>query len=252
MAEFWNLTGHQRGGGRGRRPAGPAGPRGGVGGPAGQRRAAAAGPGARGHPRRPAAGRRRPADRRHRLGDGPVRPPVLGLRPGRVGHRAVAAPAARLQRAAGARLARGTRSAVGSTPTPARWRPPSASGRRSACSTIPATPPSSAPRGTPRAAGTVTGRHIMTGTSRQGSGNSRRDNRRKARRGWLRSKPGPGCRAEPPRQHHKNPSLTQLGKRANALPPAQDPAQDGHVAAFSAGRMRLLRPPEPPRETRSR
>ena len=35
MAEFWNLTGHQRGGGRGRRPAGPAGPRGGVGGPAG-------------------------------------------------------------------------------------------------------------------------------------------------------------------------------------------------------------------------
>jgi Phosphotransferase enzyme family len=37
-------------------------------------------------------------DRHHRLGDGPGRPPVLGLRPRPVGHRAVAAPPPRPQR----------------------------------------------------------------------------------------------------------------------------------------------------------
>ena len=116
----------------------------GMGGPAGQRRPARAGPGPRRHSRRPDACRRRPADRHHGLGDGPGRPPVLGLRSWPVGHRAVAAPPPRFQRPVGAGVARRMPRRGGWTSAPARWRPPFASGTRLACSPTPEIPLSSA------------------------------------------------------------------------------------------------------------
>jgi hypothetical protein len=91
------------------------------------------------HPRGPAACRRGSTDRHYRLGDGPGRSPVLGLRPRRVGYRAVAPPP-RLQRPVGAGVARVRSGTGGWIPTPARWRPLSGSGTRCPSSPTPGDP----------------------------------------------------------------------------------------------------------------
>ena len=110
-------------------------------------------PRARRRPRGPAARSRRATDGRARLGDGPHRPSVLGLRLRRMGRRALARPSTRLHDAVVNRVARVRRKSAASTPTPRRWRPRSGCATRSHCSTIRAIPrppgPSRAPAGHP-------------------------------------------------------------------------------------------------------